>query len=227
MPKTQKNTTKQIPLYLKNIYARLYLNKYIYNFFDNAVVLNILTLGHHHILTEELKKEITPNSNILQIGVTFGSQIEKTYQTIGAYGSYTIVDILPDVLETYREKHLEQHIKLVEANAAKTIKGEFDTIICYMLLHELPPLTRNKILQNIHKSLPVGGKIIFIDYHSPSSFNPLKYFIKAFNRLYQPFAETLWNHAIKNIMPSGDSYQWSQQTYFGGIYQKVIATKIR
>lgn len=220
-------TPPKIPLYIKNIYSWLYQNKYIYSFFDNSIILNILTFGYHHILTEELKKELTPHSKVLQIGITFGSQIEKTYEALGTFGSYTVVDILPQVLETCKEKHLEQHINFVLANAAKTIKGEYDTVICYMLLHELPPLTRNKILQNINKSLTTGGKIIFIDYHLPSVFNPLKYIIRAYNRLHQPFAESLWKNAIKHIMPSGDSYQWSQQTYFGGIYQKVIATKIK
>lgn len=223
----QKKSIPSIPLYIQKIYSWLYLKPSIYNFFDNSIILNILTLGYHHILTEELRKEISPNSNILQIGITLGSQIEKTYQTLGMFGSYTIVDVLPHILEKCQEKHLEQHIKFVQADASKTIKGEYDTIICYMLMHELPPLTRQKILKNINKSLTTGGKIIFIDYHLPYTLNPLKYFIRAINRLYQPFAETLWKNAIKNLMPADDIYQWSQQTYFGGIYQKVIATKIK
>lgn len=216
-----------IPLYIKNIYSWLYLKPFIYNFFDNSILLNFLTLGYHHILTEELKKEITPHSNILQIGATLGSQIEKTYQALGTFGSYTIVDVLQKILENCQEKHLEQRIKLVNADASKTIKGEYDTIICYMLLHELPPITQNKILQNIQKHLKPGGKIIFIDYHLPSSYNPLKYFIRAINRLYQPFAEALWKNSIKGLMPNAETFQWSQQTYFGGVYQKVVATKYK
>lgn len=216
-----------IPLYIKNIYSWLYLKPFIYNFFDNSILLNFLTLGYHYVLTEELKKEITPHSNILQIGATLGSQIEKTYQALGTFGSYTIVDVLPKILENCQEKHLEQRIKLVNADASKTIKGEYDTIICYMLLHELPQITQNKILQNIQKHLKPRGKIIFIDYHLPSSYNPLKYFIRAINRLYQPFAEALWKNSIKGLMPNAETFQWSQQTYFGGVYQKVVATKYK
>lgn len=221
MPKT----TTSIPPYIKSIYSWIYLKPFIYNFFDNSILLNLLTLGYHYILTEELKKEISPHSKILQIGVTLGSQIEKTYQAIGALGSYTVIDVVPSILENCQEKHLEQRIKLIHADASKTLKGEYDTIICYMLLHELPPITRNKVLKNMFKVLKPGGKIIFIDYHLPSSYNPLKYFIRAINRLYQPFAEALWKNSIKILTPNAENYHWSQQTYFGGIYQKVVATK--
>ena len=221
-----KTNKKNIPLYIKNIYSWLYLKPFVYSVFDNPIILNILTLGYHRTLSEELKKEITPHSHVLQIGVTLGSQIEKTYQALGAFGSYTIVDIIPKILDACREKHLERRLNLVYADASKTIKGEYDTIICYMLLHELPPITKNKILKNISKALKTNGKIIFIDYHLPSAFNPLKYFIRATNRLYQPFAEILWKKSIKEIMPNAEQFSWSKQTYFGGIYQKVVATKL-
>ena len=189
MAKTAKNI---LPAYLTDIYGWLYLNPKLYNLLDNAFLLNFLTLGYHSLLTEEVKKEISPHSHILQIGATLGGQIEKAYSGLGMLGSYTIVDILPDILENCREKHLEQKIGFVHADAAKTVKGNYDIIICYMLLHELPPLTRTRVIDNILKALKPGGKAVFIDYHQPSSYHPLKYIIRTVNRLYQPFAESLW-----------------------------------
>ena len=219
--------SKKLPKYLTTIYPNIYFNSYLYNFLDNKVIQNILTLGYHNILTEELKKELSPQSNVLQLGITFGSQIDKTYSVIGQLGSYTILDILPNVIENCKEKHIEQRIKFIEANAKNTFKEEYDTIICYMLLHELPPLTRSKILENIMKSLKPNGKAIFIDYNLPNYYNPLKYFIRAYNRLYQPFAETLWKTTIKDLTPNAETCSWSKQTYFGGIYQKIVATKLK
>ena len=52
---------------------------------------------------EELKKELSPQSNVLQIGATFGSQIDKTYSTIGQLGTYTIIDILPKAITVYND----------------------------------------------------------------------------------------------------------------------------
>jgi ubiquinone/menaquinone biosynthesis C-methylase UbiE len=220
-------SAKKIPAYLTKIYKNLYLNSYLYNFLDNGIIQNILTLGYHNTLTDELKKEISPHSKILQIGATFGSQIDKTYSALGMLGSYTIIDILPNVIENCKEKHLDQRINFIEANAKNTIKEEYDTIICYMLLHELPPLTRTKVLENITNSLKTGGKVIFIDYNLPNHYNQLKYIIRAYNRLYQPFAEALWKNNIKDLTPNAEICNWSKQTYFGGIYQKVVATKLK
>lgn len=220
-----KSNKTPLPPYLTDIYSWLYLNPKLYNLLDNCILLNILTLGYHHILTEELKKEISPHSHILQIGITLGNQIEKTYTSLGMLGSYTLVDIIPNLLENCREKHLEEHITMVQGDASKTIEGEYDTIICHFLLHELPPQTRTKLLSNVIKALKPGGKAVFIDYHLPSPYNPLKYLIRAVNRLYQPFAETLWKKSIKDLTPNAENCSWSQQTYFGGVYQKVIATK--
>ena len=172
MPKTEK---KSLPAYITDIYKWLYMNPKLYNFLDNAFILNILTLGYHHILTEEVKKELSPHSHILQIGATLGGQIEKTYSGLGMLGSYAIVDINSKILENCHEKHLEQRIEYIHADASKSIKGEYDIIISYMLLHELPPYTRTKMIDNILKSLKPGGKAVFIDYHQPSSYHRRPY----------------------------------------------------
>ena len=165
------------------------------------------------------------------------NKLEDIYNIFAEYENYlevnglddqnSILNYLPNVIENCKEKHLEQRINFIEANAKNSFKETYDTIICYMLLHELPPLTRNKVLENIIKSLKPDGKAIFIDYNLPSHYNPLKYFIRAFNRLYQPFAEALWKNNIKDLTPNAETCSWSKQTYFGGIYQKVVATKLK
>lgn len=220
-----KPNSQKIPAYISAIYHWLYLNPKLYAILDNSILLNVLTCGGHYLLTEELKKEITPNAQTLQIGVTLGSQIEKTYSALNMSGLYTITDVIPQMLEYCHEKHLEKRIIYQHTNAAKSINEKYDTIICYMLLHELPPQTRKQLIDNILKALPFGGKAIFIDYHQPTSLNPLKYIIRTINRLYQPFAEALWKTPIKELTQYAENYSWSKQTYFGGIYQKVVATR--
>ena len=222
MVKTQNN---KFPPYLTDIYSWLYLNPKLYKFLDNGTLQNILTLGYHHLLTEEIKKELSPHAKVLQIGVTLGNQIEQTYNSLNALGSYTVMDIVPQLLNIKREKNIKQHISWIQGDASKAINDTYDTIICYMLLHELPPLTRTKLLENIINALKPEGKAIFIDYHLPSSYNPLKYIIRAVNRLYQPFAEDLWKHSIRDLTPNAGLCTWSKQTLFGDVYQKVVASK--
>lgn len=220
-----KQSEKQFPAYLTTIYRWLYFNPKVYNFLNNPIVLNILTLGSHSRMVEELIKEISPSSSILQTGVTLGYQIEKAYSAMDMKGTYTIIDILPHMLEKCHEKHPEKRIVYQQENTAKTIKGKYDIIICYMLLHEMPPQTCTKTVNNILNALAPGGKAVFIDYHCPSSLNPLKYLIRAFNRLYQPFAEALWKTDVKDMSPQKENFIWSKQTYFGGMYQKTVAAR--
>lgn len=220
-----KQSTKQIPPYLTTIYHWLYFKPRMYNLLNNPLLLNILTLGSHNLLVEELIKEISPSSSILQTGITLGNQIEKTYSAINMQGSYTIIDILPHMLEKYRQNHPEKRIIYQQENITKPISGKYDTIICYMLLHEMPPQTCTKTINNILNALTPNGKAIFIDYHRPSSLNPLKYFIRALNRLCQPFAEALWKTDIKDFAETKKNYTWSKQIYYSGMYQKVVATK--
>lgn len=221
----QKNTKSSVPAYIRDIYPWLYLNTGLYSLLNHKWTQNILTLGYHNILINELNKEIASKSKILQIGITLGNQIAQTSFSLNNKGRYTILDILPNIIKNCENKHEHLRINYICVNAVKPFKGDYDTIICYMLLHELPPITRQKVINNILSALPIGGKAIFIDYHQPSSYNPLKYIIRAFNRLYQPFAEALWKTAIKEMTPLKENYSWSKQTYFGGIYQKVVATR--
>ena len=118
-----KTAKRKSPPYIRNVYSWLYFKPFVYNILDNSIIQNILTFGYHNTLIEELKKEIAPHSKILQIGVTLGSQIEKTYHAVGTFGTYSIVDILPHQLENCQEKHLEQKINFIHADASKTIKG--------------------------------------------------------------------------------------------------------
>lgn len=221
----QKTTKTSTPAYIRDIYPWLYLNTSLYDILNHKWIQNILTLGYHNILINELTKEISSKSKILQIGVTLGDQITQTSFSLNNRGRYTILDILPNIIKKCENKHEHLRINYICANATKPFKEDYNTIICYMLLHELPPITRQKVINNILSALPIGGKAIFIDYHLPSSYNPLKYIIRAFNRLYQPFAEALWKTAIKEMTPLKENYSWSKQTYFGGIYQKIVATR--
>ena len=68
MAKTAKNI---LPAYLTDIYGWLYLNPKLYNLLDNAFLLNFLTLGYHSLLTEEVKKEISPHSHILRLPISY------------------------------------------------------------------------------------------------------------------------------------------------------------
>ena len=185
------------PAYVKEIYGKIYENEKVSRFFDDDRIVSLMTLGQQNKMVADVVKEISTNSSVLQMGCTFGKQIESVAEKVGSYGRYVVADVC----------------------------AKFDTVICYMLLHEVPPVTKAKIINNALNCVEEGGKVIFVDYHNPSRWNLLRFFLKPFNRLYQPFAESMWDKSIESYAKNKEHFSWRKKTYFGRMYQKVVAVR--
>ena len=94
-----------------------------------------------------------------------------------------------------------------------------------MLLHEMPYPSKLKLINLLLSSMAPGGKVIFIDYHKMTWWNPLRWILKPFNRLYQPFAENMWDTEIKDFVSGRGQFEWKKSTYFGKMYQKVVVKR--
>lgn len=220
---------KRIPLYLKEIYGDFYNNAALSAWADKSWVQTILTLGNNRKLANALLKEIYPGVKVLQLGCTFGKQMEETAAKIGIYGVYDILDISNIQLKRCRDKFGQycSQVRYIQQNANLAVKKNYDVVILYMLLHEVPHRQKAKILQAALDSLREGGKVVVIDYHKPSIWHPLRWPVKLFNRLYQPFAEILWDREVDTFVKDKSKYIWKKTLYFGGMYQKLTIEKKR
>lgn len=215
----------KVPAYVHEIYGGIYENEKICRYLDDERISNAMTWGFQNVLVADLVKEICVNSKVLQIGCTFGRQIEAVAEKIGAYGKYKIIDVCPQQIERCRSKAIYQTIDFQLHNGSRRLTEKFDTVICYMLLHELPPFTKTKIINAALNSVEEGGKVIFIDYHRPSKWNLLRFLLKPFNRLYQPFAESMWKFDIEDYATYREHFSWRKKTYAGKMYQKLVAVR--
>lgn len=222
---TQKIT--KLPAYVKAVYGWLYCSWKMSRFFDGNKFQKVLTLGNSGKLQEALLKEVAQSKKVLQIGATFGSQIEKTAEKIGFYGQYDLADVCETQLRRCEDKYkyLFSNMRFLHHDGTKPFEDKYDVVICCNILHELPPLSKIKVVNNALNSLYDNGKVVFIDYHNPYKWHPLRYFVRMFNRLYQPFAEKMWDREIHTLAEKKTNYNWRKTTYFGGMYQKVIASK--
>lgn len=218
---------KRIPLYLKEIYGDFYNNSALSAWADKNWVQALLTLGNNKKLTNSLLKEIYPSSKVLQLGCTFGRQMEETAAKIGMYGIFDILDISHIQLKRCKEKFDPRYsqIRYVQQNANTPLKKNYDVVILYMLLHEVPHRQKAKIVQAALDSIKEGGKVVIIDYHKPAIWHPLRWPVKLFNRLYQPFAEILWDREVDTFVKDKSKYIWKKALYFGGFYQKMVIQK--
>lgn len=215
----------KVPAYVKEIYGKVYENEKLCRYFDDERIATLMTWGFQNKMVNDVVKEISTNSKVLQIGCTFGRQIEAVAEKIGAYGKYVIVDVCPQQLERCRSKAIYQKIDFQSHDGSRALSEKFDTVICYMLLHELPPSTKAKVINNALNSVEEGGKVIFVDYHKPSQWNLLRFILKPINRIYQPFAESMWKRSIESYAKNKEHFVWRKKTYGAKMYQKVVAVR--
>ena len=112
-------------------------------------------------------------------------------------------------------------------NEYKNIKEEYDTIICYMLLHELPPLTRTRLLENISKALSTSCDICFTiaSISSISIFNLLIFVTRRsfssdnISNLLRRYSSTLLMSDILNL-------SLKNLTYFAIFLYNIILLSI-
>ncbi len=226
MPKTKNiPLTSPIPAYLTELYAFLYKPKSWRSILDDDRTQTLLTFGAQNAIIEDLLEDIGTNSSVLQIGCTFGSQMLKTAEKIGSYGTYTLIDILPSEIEIAQKKLAGQKVEFQCLDGRLSLKKKYDTVICYMLLHELPERSKQKVINNVLDSVGENGKAVFVDYHKPSKWNLWRFIIKPFNRLFFPFAEKLWLKDIRLYASKESHFAWYQKTYSGKMYQKVVAVR--
>ena len=218
---------KKLPLYWKEIYGWLY-GSFWNKLLDYDWFLTLVTCGADKILRKALLKEITPGAKVLQLGATFGSQMDDVAQKIGNTGRYDVMDVSTAALKRVKEKYqyLYPQMNFINQNANKAPRFKnYDIVICYNLLHEVPAVQKTKIINNALSAIKPGGEAVFIDYHAPKPWHPLRFLIKSFNRLYEPFAEKLWENDIYSYAKSSTDFKWHKITYFHGLYQKSVATR--
>lgn len=219
-----------LPPYIDFIYGDLYkdINKCMSR--DNTILCKLKTFFQYKTLVNAAVNEVKRNQSVLQLGITFGNQIDEVAMAVGAYGQYDIVDINPIQVSRVTEKYWKvyQGLKIFRQDAASLkLNNQYDAVICFFLLSEVPSATKNKIITNALKMVKPGGKVVFVDWHKPFFWHPLRYLVRMYNRLYHPFVERLWDRDIDTYVSPEIRAQfiWHKSTYFGRMYQKTVATR--
>jgi len=216
-----------LPIYHTAIYPNLYREEKWFRFFKSKIVNNILSLFTREKIINSFIEEIYPRSKVLQMGVSFGDEIAAVADQVGLKGRFDVIDVNGAQL-TFAQEALGDgypQVSFYHYDAEDPLPEKYDVIICYMLLHELPIASKMNVVNNALNSINDGGKVIFVDYGKPNMLHPLAYFVRMFNRLYQPFAEKLWDREIASYADKDLDFNWKKQKFLGGMYQRVIVTR--
>ena len=215
----------RIPSYLSSLYKHLYMNKRLADFLDADWFAVLSTFGFYSKLKRSLLEHVKPKSWTLQVGNCYGWLIKDVASKVGDKGYFEVIDAIPTQAESAGEKlapwpHFKSVVKDIEHYHPSK---KYDTILCYFLLHELPDKKKTRIIKHIASLLTLNGRAVFIDYGTASKYHPLKYLLRAYNNIFEPFAGSLFETSIKDFMDD-DNLHFVTKTFFGGLYQKTIMT---
>ena len=213
-----------VPGYLRDVYDWAYLNPGNAARLDREAVVSMILWGNHRRLTRAVRAEFAPGQRVLQAAHVYGDLIPGLARHLGPTGRLDVIDIAPLQVALAAEKLRDfPWAEARQADAREPGGGPYDSVCCYFLLHELPWQWKRAVVDALLASITPNGKVVFVDYHRPRAWNPLKPVMSTVFRRLEPYAKDMWKHDISGLAADAGAYSWRKETYFGGLYQKVVA----
>ena len=92
-------------------------------------------------------------------------------------------------------------------------------------MHEMPSDYKRGVATVHLNCVRPGGKVVFVDYHEPHWAHPLKPITSLVFDTLEPYAKDLWRTEIQSFAGNDPRFTWRKEAYFGGLFQKVVATR--
>ena len=218
-----------VPAYMTEVYDWAYVDPKWVQALDRNIVVRILLFLNDQRLMRAYLNEIEPGMKVWQVAHVYGDLVTRAATKVGPKGAFHLTDVTPVQIEHGSRKLAGMDwAKVIRGDAAVFDghgEGSYDLICSFFLLHEVPEEKKYEIVDNLLRQVPKGGKLVFVDYHNPAKWQPIRYILKVVNRLLEPFAETLWNNEISHYAKNADQFTWSKKTFFGGVYQCVVVKR--
>ena len=214
----------RLPAYLEDNYWWAYLRPASLLVFDHVPVVSAILWGNYERLKLAVIGEIRPGQKVLQAACVYGDLSPGLARAVGHGGRLDVIDIAPLQVDNCRRKLSDlPQARARQADAAAPGGGPYDVVCCFFLLHELPDVHKRAVVDGLLRSVAPGGKVVFVDYHNAHPLHPLKPITNLVFKLLEPFAKSLCEHEIADFVSDADSFSWRKRTYFGGLFQKVVA----
>ena len=227
-----------IPDYLRNYYWWAYISPTMIRTLDHQFLVDIVLWGNFSQLRDSAIDALQSENDLiqgktLQMSCVYANLTEAVADRLAPEASLNVIDVVPAQLENLSRKlhrsksHKLDQVSLSCYNAVDLRDFEdesFDQVLLFFLLHETPDDVRQQALAEACRVLkPNGGKLVLIDYHKPTSLL-WQGIMSTMYRIYEPFAKDLWMHDLSSWMPESIT-SVQKTTSFGGLYQRVVATK--
>lgn len=215
-----------VPAYLKETYAWAYMWPAALRFLDQPLVVSLILWGNYRRLLREVLVELRPGQRVYQPACVYGDFSSQVVKALGPHGHLAVADIVSMQVENSRRKlsaagNASVHLQ----DAGERCRSTYDVVCCFFLLHEMPSAYKHRTVDALLNAVEPGGKAVFVDYHKPHWAHPLKWTMNLVFNVLEPFAKDLWFNEIACYGSRSEEFVWSKQTYFGSLYQKVVAER--
>lgn len=220
-----------VPEYLKRVYWWAYVHPRAVQIFERKWLVNLILFGNFSRLRDAALAEFERKAagKTLQVACVYGDLTLHLSEHIAAGGALDVVDVLPVQLENLQCKlRPNVAVSLLQRDSAALgfADDSYDRALIFFLLHEQPEAVRRRTLAEALRVVKPGGKVVLVDYHQPRRWHPLRAALRGVLGRLEPFALDLWEHEITDYLPADAPIaSVRKQTYFGGLYQKVVLVR--
>jgi hypothetical protein len=216
----------RLPDYLVETYTWAYLKPASIVLLDNTLVVTSILWGNFRRLVRAACSEFQPGQRVLQAASVYGSFSADLAEVVGRDGRLDVIDIAPLQVANSRQKLKDYpQVRVRLADAASPGGGIYDSVCCFFLLHEIPDDHKRAVVDGLLAKVPPEGKAVFVDYHQTVPVHPLRVVMGMVFRWLEPYASGLVKREIADFASDRDDFTWRKKTYFGGLYQKVVAVR--
>lgn len=217
-----------IPKYLEQVYWWAYVHPNAVRVFEREWLVNLILFGNYGRLRDAALAELGApvTGQTLQLACVYGNLTPRLARRLAPGASLDVVDILPVQLKNLAAKlPADDRIVLLQGDSSSLACGDacYDQALLFFLLHEQPEAERAKTVHEALRVMKPGGTLVIVDYGKPRWWNPMRYLLPPFLMLLEPFALSLMRRPIADLLPPDMKIRRTR--YFGGLYQKVVATR--
>ncbi len=220
-----------VPEYLQETYWWAYVHPNAVRVFERQWLVNLILWGNFARLRDAALHELQDanNGKILQVACVYGDFTEHVLNQLGPQGHLDVIDVAPVQIRNLHDKlkgRGQWSVLRQDSTNMQFEDASRDAVVVFFLLHEQPLEVRRKTVAEALRITRPGGKLVFVDYHQPTAWNPFRYLMVPILRTLEPFAMDLWRNEITSWLPAEvKPAKVEKQTYFGGLYQKVVITR--
>ncbi len=228
---TAPHVPVDVPEYLEKTYWWAYTHPNAVRVFERQWLVNLILWGNFARLRDLALQEMGDviDGQVLQVACVYGNLTEHIVRRLSPQAHLSVIDVAPVQIKNLHTKLTDKcQVSILHQDASHMgfADASQDATLVFFLLHEMPVEVRRMTIAEALRVTRPGGKIIFVDYHKPVVSSPFRYIMVPILTTLEPFAMDLWNDEITEWLPGEGSYSHiDKQTYFGGLYQKVVITR--